>query len=161
MNSFFSSYIFDREGAPRYLIFNNDDKSSQSMGGALVFLFLSVAVVSILFSKKKRSKESLSPWPMVPGALPIIGHVIPGGIDNLTATVEQWASLYGNNPSGVCEARVLGKRFLLLCSEETTAAALSYRPYQMTRRKKLNEVFNSLGSDGVFTAEGNVWKADR
>jgi len=35
------------------------------------------------------------------------------------------------------------------------------RPYVVTRRKNLKSAFNSLGAQGLFSAEGQTWKKDR
>ena len=61
--------------------------------------------------RKTRSPEN-APWQKVPGALPVVGNLIPGGMVNLYDALEDWATKYGKE-TGVYECNLFGTGLLL------------------------------------------------
>ena len=119
------------------------------LGGVLLLL---------LSSLRRRKRDTERPWPVVPGALPLIGNPI-GPVENLVAQLEEWCRLYGK--SGLFEFSLFGVRYIVACNDETALRIESQRPYKVARTRMVNAAVKSIGADGVFTAEGNVWKKDR
>mmetsp|Transcript_1952 Transcript_1952/g.3555 ORF Transcript_1952/g.3555 Transcript_1952/m.3555 type:complete len:591 (-) Transcript_1952:904-2676(-) len=122
------------------------------MAISAIFFFVVVHVI-----RKKRSYVK-TPWPKVLGARPFLGNDL-GDIDHFVDTMEKWASIYGKE--GIFEAKIFGNKFFVLCNEEKAALLESKRPFQVTRREKINEAINSLYGKGLFSAEGEDWKKDR
>ena len=129
--------------------------SSSSYLGPFV---LGGVLLLLLSSLRRRKRDKGRPWPVVPGALPIIGNPI-GPVENLVAQIEEWCRLYGN--SGLFELSLFGKRYICVCNDEMALRIESQRPYKVARTRMVNAAVKSIGADGVFTAEGHVWKKDR
>jgi cytochrome P450 len=115
-------------------------------------------VIAIFHMNRKKRSCAKTPWPKVPGVRPFLGNDL-GDLDYFVDTMEKWASLYGKE--GVFEANVFGNKFFVLCNEEKAAILESKRPFQVTRREKINEAINSVYGEGLFSAEGEDWKKDR
>jgi cytochrome P450 len=130
---------------------------------AVAFIALVMGYKYFIWREKagaKADRETRCPWPKLPGSLPIIGNLIPGGLSNFTESVEKWAAEYGAE-SGMYEFSFLGRRMVVLCNEEKISLLESYRPYDVIRRARISDVMKSVGFDGLFTAEGDVWRKDR
>ena len=130
-------------------------QSSSTLGplalGAALLLILSAL-------RRRRHGKQDRPWPTVPGALPIIGNSI-GPVENLVAQMEEWCRLYGK--SGLFEFNLFGVRYICACNDEMAQLIESQRPYKIQRTRMVNAAVKSIGADGVFAAEGHVWKKDR
>ena len=125
--------------------------------GISTFVF---SLLAILLSLKvfRRSKHERN-WPLVPGAKPIFGNDV-GSPENYVNQLVEWAEKYGKE-KGIYECNILGNRLVVFCSDEKASLLESQRPFSITRDRKLSKVLNSLGGDGLFTAEGENWKHDR
>jgi cytochrome P450 len=77
----------------------------------------------------------------------------------MVAKIEEWAALYGQQ--GIFEINLFGIRYIALCSEEYASLIENQRPYKVTRILNLNRAVKSIGADGVFSAEGDMWRKDR
>jgi Cytochrome P450 len=115
-------------------------------------------VIAMFHVSRKRRNAVKTPWPKVLGARPFLGNDF-GDLDHFVDTMEKWASLYGKE--GIFEANLFGNKIFVLCNEEKAALLESKRPFQVTRREKINEAINSLYGKGLFSAEGEDWKKDR
>jgi len=73
--------------------------------------------------------------------------------------MEEWCYLHGR--SGVFELNLFGVRYICPCNDEMALRIESQRPYKMQRTRKVTAATKSIGADGVFAAEGQVWKKDR
>ena len=123
---------------------------------ALIACAITILLSITLIRRKKYRIET--PFPKVPGAVPFIGNYI-GSFDNLVATFEQWASIYGKD--GIFEMNIMGRKILVVCNDKIAMKVESQRPYKMNRMPALSKVMRSLGSHGLFAAEGDIWRKDR
>ena len=110
--------------------------------------------------KHEESKDKECPWPVVPGAIPIIGNIIPGGSENIAVTFEKWAKLYGDE-YGVYICYIGMNKLIILCNNEKITEVEKYRPYIVRRRRNVARALESVSAGGIFTAEGATWKKER
>ena len=126
----------------------------------LISLLLLAGTIFVELNKKKKNKTkqpNKNPsWPKVPNVF--IGIKL-GSKANIADILEGWARQYGQQ--GVFETRLLFQRFYVICSEKAISQLEQKRPYVITRRKNLVSAFNSIGANGLFSAEGDTWKKDR
>ena len=126
----------------------------------LISLLLLAGTIFVEFNKKKNKTKQPNyknpSWQKVPNVF--IGIKL-GSKANIADILEGWARQYGQQ--GVFETRLLFQRFYVICSEKAISQLEQKRPYVITRRKNLVSAFNSIGADGLFSAEGDTWKKDR
>ena len=99
----------------------------------IFFTFAAVGLLLLAFvfqknkcpTDKRRSPEDV-PWQKIPGALPVVGNPIPGGIDNLYDTLEDWATKYGKK-TGVYECVLFGTRTIVVCNQTKLTLLDKYR----------------------------------
>ena len=132
--------------------------TSSSTLGPLALGAALLLILSALRRRRHDKQHGDRPWPSVPGALPIVGNSI-GAVENLVAQMEEWCRLYGQ--SGIFEFNLFGVRYICACNDEMAQRIESQRPYKIQRTRMVNAAVKSIGADGVFTAEGHVWKKDR
>jgi cytochrome P450 len=136
------------------------DKDSSTM---LTAAAVTVSLVAgyIYFDRRKLRNK---PWVFLPGWLPLLGHThLATSLPHIVEAWEGWAEKYaGSDYSnvGCFEMVILGRRFVIVSSEERAMEILRHRPYVVTRPKQLKECSNSLGSRSVFSAEGDQWKQE-
>jgi cytochrome P450 len=125
---------------------------------AAIVVGVATTVVAASYASRKKKQTS---WPHVPGALPIIGnfHQI-GAPTNIVNKLNEWADLYGKE-RGVFQCNIMGIPYVVVCREDTTMQVLSQRPFKVTRNKMLCASVNSCKAVGLFSSEGDSWKADR
>ena len=124
-----------------------------------IFLGALVLVTSYILMKKSSRNTLYSTLPKVPGARPIIGNYL-GKLEKLIDTLEAWAALYGEE-RGFFLLNIFGIKVIVVCNEKNAAVLESLRPFKAVRRKVLSDVLDSLGSNGVLSAEGDTWKRER
>jgi len=122
-------------------------------------LLAGTLLVALAITRRKRRQSDQPPWPKVPGALPVVGNSI-GKVEDLCVRIEEWAEKYGKE-RGIFEFNLFGIRYIVCCTDEIASELESQRPYNMQRIPQLNEAVKSIGADGLFAAEGEVWKKDR
>ncbi|GFH56399.1 hypothetical protein CTEN210_12875 [Chaetoceros tenuissimus] len=118
-----------------------------------VLVMLLFTIIRMLYKKFNKVK---TPWPKVPNSN-VFGAKI--GTKNYADQFEEWARQYGEK--GIYETKILGQTFYVVCNEDIASQIERKRPYVVTRRKNLVSAFNSLGAQGLFSAEGQTWKKDR
>mmetsp|Transcript_8090 Transcript_8090/g.21409 ORF Transcript_8090/g.21409 Transcript_8090/m.21409 type:complete len:622 (+) Transcript_8090:343-2208(+) len=97
--------------------------------------------------------------PVVPG-VPLFGNLFQlGSIESVHETLIEWSERYGAE-AGAYEFRVLGKRFVVLCSEDTILEVFRHRPFDVVRSEKVKEVV-ALIAPGVFSSDGERWRVER
>jgi cytochrome P450/nitrite reductase/ring-hydroxylating ferredoxin subunit len=92
-----------------------------------------------------------------PRAVPIFGNALQMDPDRVHVTLEQWAAKYG--PTYV--ARLGARKILVLSDPEVAAAMYRARPETYRRPSELEPIFEELRVSGVFSAEGEGWRAQR
>jgi len=100
------------------------------------------------------------PWPVVPGAWPLVGNRVQGGFDNIVVQFETWAQRYGG-PSGVYICYIGRQKLYVVCTHEKLRQVERYRPFVVRRRQNFSRALASVCATGVFTAEGTVWQHER
>ncbi len=128
----------------------------------IIFAFAVGGILAFIYQKKRSDKRSPeASWQKVPGALPVIGNPIPGGMDNLNNTLEDWAAKYGKE-TGVYEYNIFGTRTIVVCNQEKLTLLDKYRSsFKLQRTEGIRKGIDSVGADGLFSAEGQIWKKDR
>ena len=126
----------------------------------LLTVFLSIAFITIgyFFTSAKNSKKKEHNWPVVQGAKPLIGNSI-GSVSNYVNALEQWCAEYGEK--GIFEVNIFGQILYIICSDEKAQYIESFRPFDMIRDRNLTQVVDSVGANGLFSAEGKNWAKDR
>ena len=133
-----------------------------AVGGLLAFFLLNQRNNTKRHYNKRRSPGD-PPWQKVPGALPVIGNLIPGGPEFFDDVLQDWAAKYGKE-RGVYECNLLGTRTVVVCNQETLKYLEKYRAsYKLhTRTESEKRAMRSLGAgDSIFTAEGHDWRKSR
>lgn len=126
----------------------------------LLTVFLSVAFIAIgyIFTSRKKSEKKERNWPVVQGAKPFIGNPI-GSISNYVNALEGWCDEYGEK--GIFEVNIFGQILYVICSDEKAQYIESKRPFDVIRDRTLTQVVDSVGANGLFSAEGKNWAKDR
>ena len=109
---------------------------------------------------KQQGTAEEPPWPVVPGALPLVGNRVQGGFDNIVVQFETWAQRYGG-PSGVYICYIGRQKLYVVCTHEKLRQVERYRPFVVRRRQNFSRALASVCATGVFTAEGTVWQHER
>ncbi|NLR92736.1 cytochrome P450 [Flammeovirga agarivorans] len=92
-----------------------------------------------------------------PKGKPIVGHIFDLEKDRLHLQYEDWAKEYGE----LYNLKFLNINVTVSTNPDTNAYIFKNRPNKFRRFKKLADVINEVGVDGVFTAEGESWKKQR
>ena len=131
-------------------------------------LVVSIGLVSFVASPKgktnakgEKQQQTDKPWPKVAGALPVVGNLHQLKSPQLLAPkAEEWADEYGKD-MGCFEISLMGKKLLVVASEERIKEIMAKRPFQVIRSVKATDAAKSVGAAGTFSSEGKVWQADR
>jgi cytochrome P450/nitrite reductase/ring-hydroxylating ferredoxin subunit len=106
--------------------------------------------------KRGDAKRTLSDLPG-PKGLPVIGNFHQLDRPNLHLILERWAELYG--PMYLYR---MGPRETVAISDHTlNEQVLRARPDTFRRLGNLGPAFAEIGMTGVFSAEGDAWRAQR
>ena len=132
-------------------------------GTIVSFFYSTSSTVSTNNNKNQTNKKEkyATPWPKVEGALPIIGnfHQIKDP-KYLPAKANEWARDLAKE-HGCYEIRLAGVRWVVLCNEERMREVMAERPFKVIRSRKVTAATSSVGGDGAFSAEGDLWKMNR
>ncbi|GKY91163.1 hypothetical protein MPSEU_000089100 [Mayamaea pseudoterrestris] len=113
------------------------------------------------FLMKRREREASKPWAFLPGWRPIVGHAhLALPVKEMVTKWEQWADEYAPDDIGCYEMELMGRRFLIVSSEERAMELLQHRPHIMIRPHQTRASARSTGNYGIFQAEGDEWKQD-
>lgn len=92
-----------------------------------------------------------------PPARPIVGNLLQLDRPRLHQTMEAWAAQYGP----LYRFRLGAESIIGVARPDLIAAVLRDRPEAYRRAPNLAPIFQELGLDGVFSAEGAAWRAQR
>ncbi|UKN03747.1 cytochrome P450 [Paracrocinitomix mangrovi] len=76
---------------------------------------------------------------------------------NKHRVIEKWSKECGD----IFKISLAGKKFIVSVDPELNGKILKMRPEKFSRFNKINEVFQELGINGVFNAEGEDWYKHR
>jgi len=92
-----------------------------------------------------------------PRGWPLLGHLAQIDLERLHLVLEGWQREYGP----MYRIR-LGPKPVLVCSDhEVLQTVLRERPQRFRRLSAVEPVFDEIGCNGVFSAEGEVWRVQR
>ena len=92
-----------------------------------------------------------------PRGWPIVGNLLQIDRAQLHRQAEAWAREFGE----VYRFRVASREFIVISNPEAIATILRDRPDGFLRTKHLHEIAQSMGFDGLFSANGEHWKRQR
>jgi cytochrome P450 len=92
-----------------------------------------------------------------PPGLPLLGNMLQIDTKRLHLIVERWSRQYGER----FRFRIGRREFMVLANPETIAAVLRDRPDGFNRGKRLGEIADDMGFNGVFSANGEDWRRQR
>lgn len=98
-------------------------------------------------------------WDDLPGprGLPFLGNIHQLDLATMHLGLERWAARYG--PVYAC--RLGPKRIVVLSDPKWIDQVLRARPETFRRDSSQAEVISEIGFAGVFSAEGDAWRAQR
>ncbi|MCX4240751.1 cytochrome P450 [Paraliomyxa miuraensis] len=92
-----------------------------------------------------------------PRPLPLVGNALQLDTRRVHVTFEAWAREHGP-----FYRVVLGRRAFAVVSDPTLIAEiLRKRPESYRRMSRMADIFDEMGVDGVFSAEGTSWRPQR
>jgi cytochrome P450/nitrite reductase/ring-hydroxylating ferredoxin subunit len=103
-----------------------------------------------------RARRKLSDLPGPPG-LPIFGNALSLELERMHLRLEHWASLYGS-PFRV---DLMSKPIIVVADTDLAEQIMRARPASVRRTGSLEQIFLEMGTAGVFSAEGEAWRAQR
>jgi len=92
-----------------------------------------------------------------PRGMPIVGNALQLDLDQLHVVMERWAVQYGK----MYTFRLGLDRGLVVSDAELTQQVMRARPDTFQRTTKVQRVFEELGVNGLFSAEGPAWRPQR
>jgi cytochrome P450/nitrite reductase/ring-hydroxylating ferredoxin subunit len=106
--------------------------------------------------KTATATRSLDDLPGPPG-LPVLGNLHQIKPERFHLILEQWAAKYGS----AYKIQLMGRRIVVTTDPKWTDQILKARPETFRRDSKLAGITAEMGSEGVFSAEGPAWRAQR
>jgi len=92
-----------------------------------------------------------------PRGLPLLGNMLQLRNSRLHLIVEGWSRTYGE----YFRFRIGPRQLIGVANPETIAALLRDRPDGFHRSKRLSEIADDMGFNGVFSANGDAWRRQR
>lgn len=92
-----------------------------------------------------------------PKGIPIFGNIFELDKTKIHLLYEKWADEHGS----LYNLNFLGRKLTVSTDPENNAYILKHRPTKFRRFKKMAEVIEEIGINGVFAAEGSAWKKQR
>lgn len=105
---------------------------------------------------KSRAKRTLADLPG-PRGWPIFGNALQIDVPRVHRTLEDWAREYGT----LYKVSLMGKQAIVISDAELAESLLRARPKLLRRTGDIEPVFAEMGTAGVFSAEGDAWRAQR
>jgi cytochrome P450/nitrite reductase/ring-hydroxylating ferredoxin subunit len=92
-----------------------------------------------------------------PRPLPLIGNLHQLDLNRLHLVLEGWAAQYGP----IFLYRMASRRVVAISDPVLGAQVLRARPETFARYTGAGPIFAEMGADGVFSADGEAWRAQR
>ncbi|MBB3698869.1 cytochrome P450 [Flammeovirga yaeyamensis] len=92
-----------------------------------------------------------------PKGKPFVGNVLDLEKERLHLQYEDWSRIYGK----MYNLKFLSTNVTVCTDPDINAYILKNRPIKFRRLKKLADVINEVGVEGVFTAEADSWRKQR
>ena len=92
-----------------------------------------------------------------PDGWPLLGHFPQIDFNEFHRQLERWADIHGD----AYRIRLGPTDFVVLSTLEASATLLRERPERFSRRRQLETIFEELGFNGLFSADGEDWKRQR
>lgn len=92
-----------------------------------------------------------------PKGWPLLGNVAQLDLERLHAQLEDWAKAFGES----FVFRIGPLPVLVLAGLEPSLTVLKERPQKFRRYARIEAVFEEMGGNGVFSAEGEAWQRQR
>ncbi|KXX72354.1 cytochrome P450 [Flammeovirga sp. SJP92] len=92
-----------------------------------------------------------------PKGLPVFGNIFELDKSKIHLLYEKWADEFGS----LYNLNFFGRKLTVCTDPELNAYILKHRPTKFRRFKKMAEVIEEVGINGVFAAEGESWKKQR
>ena len=92
-----------------------------------------------------------------PAGLPLVGNAFGIDVERIHLQLEHWARLYGP----LYRLNVVGRQIMVVADPKISEQLLRARPKSLRRIGSLERVFVEMGTAGVFSAEGDAWRAQR
>lgn len=105
---------------------------------------------------KSRAKRTLADLPG-PRGWPIFGNALQIDVQRVHRMLEDWAREYGR----IYKLAVMSKPAIVISDAELAESLLRARPKLFRRSGSIETVFAEMGTAGVFSAEGEAWRAQR
>lgn len=109
-----------------------------------------------LVSHSPNSLRSLEELPG-PKGLPFLGNMLQIELGKLHLILEGWAETYGE----VFQFSIASQKFMVCANPVAISNVLKNRPDGFNRTSKLELIAKELRIDGVFSANGEVWRRQR
>ncbi|TGV03034.1 cytochrome P450 [Flavivirga rizhaonensis] len=87
----------------------------------------------------------------------LLGHLPQFNTYNKHQVLERWVEECGE----LFKIHFVGKQFVVSANPDFNSQMLRLRPEVFKRFSKIDEILKEMGVDGVFNAEGTVWKRHR
>jgi len=124
--------------------------------GALWVLLPVVAPTADAPPSSSAVLRSLDALPGPPG-LPWVGNAHQLDVERLHLVFEGWAREYGK----LYRVRVPGQDMVVISEPRLAESVLRRRPLDFRRGARMAEILRELDCEGVFSAEGDAWRAQR
>jgi cytochrome P450/nitrite reductase/ring-hydroxylating ferredoxin subunit len=124
--------------------------------GANVLVRLVREQASNALLDKRRAKRTLADLPG-PRGWPLFGNALQIDVQRVHRMLEDWARVYGR----IYKLSVMGKPAIVISDAELAESLLRARPKLLRRSGAIEPVFAEMGTSGVFSAEGDAWRAQR
>jgi cytochrome P450/nitrite reductase/ring-hydroxylating ferredoxin subunit len=124
--------------------------------GAEVLVRLEREQASHVLLDKSRAKRTLADLPG-PRGWPLFGNSLQIDVPRVHRMLEDWAREYGR----IYKLSVMGKPAIVISDAELAESLLRARPKLFRRSGAIEPVFAEMGTAGVFSAEGDAWRAQR
>lgn len=92
-----------------------------------------------------------------PKGLPFVGNMLQIEMGQMHRKLEKWVDIYGDS----YQFAIGPRKFLVCANPDDISSVLKDRPIGFSRTSRLELIGRELGIEGVFSANGDVWRRQR